>query len=413
MRNIFAFTSVVASLLFAVSSFTFAQDSPSADAVASVRGVQALETRAVFYPQELAFGDVGYFASFWRNLSDEPIMTPRYELDLEKAKEGGYKGFHMGVRAKFLQGDAETPSVQMLPIELAVFTPDYTERPGRRDDLPPGVEGLGFFVANEFPPLEDWEKPFWVKVREQLASVGSVELTLFIVYETSTEAPCSFASSAPSFRRQTSSQFTWNYPIVLKNRPKKELELLTRWYDARKEARWFYPINLQHGPDQNVKFSVTFPQNLRGISSSNERHELKCESPRAFIRVGDNTYEPWNFIRVGNRKPSDPNNPTDVDGWRNLEAAFAPSTLRDEITLTRLQLEYYDADEGEESDAALKALGDWLSQRPEPQRLVLAGSLCSKRGKFQGTPLEAKNATLCDALTSAFPVETPTTDDAK
>ncbi len=408
MRNIFAFTSLVAALLFAASSLTFAQDSTSADAVASVRDVQALETRAVFYPQELAFGDVGYFASFWRNLSDETIITPRYELDLEKAKEGGYKGFHMAVRAKFLQGDAETPSGETLPIELAVFTPNYLERPGRRDDLPPGVEGLGFFVANEFPPLEDWEKPFWVKVREQLDSVGSVELTLFIDYKTST-----FDSSAPSFSRQTSSKFTWNFPIVLKNRPKKELELLTRWYDARKEARWFYPINIQNCPDPNVKFSVTFRQNISGISCTNERHELKCENPRAFIRIGDNTYEPWNFIRVGNRKPSDPNNPTDVEGWRNLEAAFAPSTLRDEITLTRLQLEYYDADEGEASDAALKTLVDWLSQRPEPQRLVLAGSLCSKRGKFQGTPLEAKNATLCDALTSAFPVETPNSDDAK
>ncbi|MBR2003106.1 MAG: hypothetical protein IJ991_02865, partial [Thermoguttaceae bacterium] len=119
------------------------------------------------------------------------------------------------------------------------------------------------------------------------------------------------------------------------------------------------------------------------------------------------------FVRIGNRKPSDPNNPTTVDGWRRLETEFAPSTLRDEITLTRLQLEYYDAEEGEASDAALKALVVWTSQRPEPQRVVLSQSLLSKRGKFQGTPLEAKNATLCDALTSAFPTETPKSDDAR
>jgi len=78
-----------------------------------------------------------------------------------------------------------------------------------------------------------------------------------------------------------------------------------------------------------------------------------------------------------------------------------------------LQLEYYDAAKGEASDAALNILVDWLSQRPEPQRVVLSQSLLSKRAQFKGTPLEAKNATLCDALTSAFSVETPTTDDAK
>ena len=97
--------------------------------------------------------------------------------------------------------------------------------------------------------------------------------------------------------------------------------------------------------------------------------------------------------------------PTTLDGWRALEAKFAPSTLRDEITLTRLQLEYYDAPTGPESDAALLALVDWLRDRPEPQRAVLTEALRSNRVLFLQTPLKEKNAILCNKLTSDVDVD--------
>ncbi|MBQ6826491.1 MAG: hypothetical protein IJO46_00630, partial [Thermoguttaceae bacterium] len=102
-----------------------------------------------------------------------------------------------------------------------------------------------------------------------------------------------------------------------------------------------------------------------------------------------------------------------VDGWRRLEAEFAPSTLRDEITLTCLLLEYYDAPEGTESDAALQALVAWLEKRPEPQRVVLTESLRSNRGTFRNTPLEEKRATLYKTLTSAPQNANRITCDAK
>jgi hypothetical protein len=173
---------------------------------------------------------------------------------------------------------------------------------------------------------------------------------------------------------------------------------LARWFDAT-------PANL---------FPERFPNGDGAVvkAPSSKGSPDLVSSGANDVEIGGKSYDPWLFVRIGNRKPADPNNPTTVDGWRKLEAEFAPSTLRDEITLTRLQLEYYDADEGEASDAALKALVDWLAQRPEPQRVVLSQSLLSKRGKFQGTPLEAKNATLGAALVSAFSSEKPKSNDA-
>ena len=110
------------------------------------------------------------------------------------------------------------------------------------------------------------------------------------------------------------------------------------------------------------------------------------------------TFSPWLFARVGNRKPSDPNNPTTLDGWRELESEFAPSTLRDEITFVRLQLEYYTAPQGKETETASKALVAWLAARPEAQRLVLAASVFSKAPQFAKTRLNAKYVALVEAI---------------
>ena len=164
---------------------------------------------------------------------------------------------------------------------------------------------------------------------------------------------------------------------------------MARWFDAT-------PANL---------FPERFPNGDGAVvkAPSAKGSPALVSSGASDVEIGGKSYDPWLFVRSGFRKPSDPNAPTTVDGWRRLEAEFAPSTLRDEITLTRLQLEYYDAPQGKESDVALQALVAWLEKRPEPQRVVLTESLRSKRRKFRNTPLQEKNAPLGVATTSASP----------
>ena len=102
------------------------------------------------------------------------------------------------------------------------------------------------------------------------------------------------------------------------------------------------------------------------------------------IVINGNKYDPWMFIRLGNRKPSDPNNPTTLDGWRKLEASLVPSTMRDEVRLTRLQLEYYSAKKGEASENAKNELVEWLQSLPEVQRTIMTTFLVSKMYDFFG-----------------------------
>jgi len=329
----------------------------------------ALRTRAAFYPTELAFGDVGYFATFERNVGDEAVSAYA-PFDFELAK-------YIDLGAITLTSPDVPGRCEIAP-ELATRRFFVKKIGFRLREIPPGVERRKVAVALEFPPLEDWNAPFWASVRDKLSRQNAVELRLRV----------EFARSEADYPFRVDEAFETS--LVLKRRPENELERLARWFDAT-------PVNLfpERFPNGDGAGFVKAPP-------SKGSPDL-VSSGASDVEIGGKSYDPWLFVRSGFRKPSDPNAPTTVDGWRRLEAEFAPSTLRDEITLTRLLLEYYDAPEGTESDAALQALVAWLEKRPEPQRVVLTESLRSKSGKFRNTPLQEKNTPLGVAPTSASP----------
>ena len=122
------------------------------------------------------------------------------------------------------------------------------------------------------------------------------------------------------------------------------------------------------------------------------------DNKESHIKVGDKDFSPWRLIRVGNRKPSDPNNPTTLEGWQKLEAQLSPSTMRDEIRLTRLQLEYYSADSEERSEYWKNELVNWLSTLPESQRTAYVGMIW-RQGVGQTIPeYSSKSKALTIAL---------------
>ena len=353
--------------------------------VAPTRDGEAIRYRYKVYPTEIALGDPLYVVREVENVSGE-------ELDVTVEPNGRVYGATLR-----LENGREFKQIYE---ELETFPPDYVVL---SQPLAPGETLRAGLSALEFPALEDWEKPIGQELRNALQENDKISLTLVLSLQ---RVYSKFDCEGETWRPVPpyDEDVVTEIPITLVRRNPKDAQRLEDFYRQtppnvfpcwlRDEAK--FPPQFEDHPNPSARFGHTL-----------------FSSGKSDIRLGWRRYSPWLFVRYGNRKPSDPNNPTTVDGWRRLEAEFAPSTLRDEITLTRLQLEYYDADEGKACDAALKALVDWLSQRPEPQRVVLSQSLLSKRGKFQGTPLEAKNATLCDALTSAFPVETPSTNDAK
>jgi len=227
----------------------------------------------------------------------------------------------------------------------------------------------------EFPPLEDWNDPFWKELCEKMPPEG-ITCKLHIKH-----------GYNDPYLHLIRPQMEVEQDILIKPRPKNETALLEKWYKNT-------PKKLFPKADQFNRKVPNF-----------EDYDLRS-SGRSDIKIGGNRYDPWMFIRLGNRKPSDPNNPTTLAGWRELEASLTPSTMRDEVRLTRLQLEYYSAKPGEASENAKKELLEWLQSLPEVQRTIYLTFLVSKMDEFarsranyeKPTPLNAKNRELMLAI---------------
>lgn len=318
----------------------------------------AVETRNVVWPQEAFFGDVVYFAAIDRNVTSTlggAWRAPDWGT-LKRHFVGVVEVEAEGIDAKHLFFH------ELWPLDTIGGQPSDPQTL-----LPPGAERTRAPLALEFPPLEDWNDVFWTAVREKLATEKRVVLRFTL-----------------TCRRDDGQWETIASEIVLKPRPEKEMELVASWRDAT-------PSDLLPERVGQHKFKVTpRPYNDTGVTRSGFE-EIALDGS------GEN-FSPWLFVRVGNRKPCDPNNPTTLEGWRKLENEFAPSTLRDEITFVRLQLEYYAASLGAETEAASKALVAWLASRPEAQRVVLATSVFSKASQFAKTRLNEKYVALVEAI---------------
>ena len=89
--------------------------------------------------------------------------------------------------------------------------------------------------------------------------------------------------------------------------------------------------------------------------------------------------------------PGAPNIPTTTQGWKKLEESLEPSTLRDEIQLTRLLWEYFTAKDSiwsyfsanesaqEKKLAEIKA---WFESRPKLQAYIIADNLLTNIEDF-------------------------------
>jgi hypothetical protein len=220
--------------------------------------------------------------------------------------------------------------------------------------IEPGEKYLFGIEALEFPPLDDWGAPFWQELIAKIPAEGTT---------------CGLRVKCGSAEIERD--------ILVKPRPAVEMALLKQWYDDTPET--LFP---KIEGDRKIPYNGVY---LEPSGKSN-------------IRIGGKEYDPWLFVRFGVRKPSDPNNPTTLEGWRELEASLIPSTMRDEVRLTRLQLEYYSAKKGGASEQAKAELVDWLESLPEVQQRRMTTSLVSKMHEFYDSPLRDKNRELMRAL---------------
>jgi len=195
-------------------------------------------------------------------------------------------------------------------------------------------------VPLQFPPLEDlYQDVFWKEIREELKSKPEgIPLDFEIVF------------AAPSVTIQGEDHFANGRPtqkVTVKLRNEKEMAMIDKWY--HNTPCIFFPVLAEGRYLSNVP-----PQGLRNESGK---------------KILDNS--PWVFINTGNRYPSDPNVPETWQGWKELEESLSPSTMRDEIRLTRMLIQYCDT----EDNAVLKEFKEWFVGMNEIQRTVMAKSL--------------------------------------
>ena len=74
--------------------------------------------------------------------------------------------------------------------------------------------------------------------------------------------------------------------------------------------------------------------------------------------------------------PRTDKNLSTLSAWREFEAKLSPGTLRDEIRLGRIQVQYLDGDK----EAALNELREWFAVMEPIQSMTLAASLCLPEG---------------------------------
>lgn len=242
--------------------------------------------------------------------------------------------------------------------------------------LQPGESCVVARARLESAPLEDWDAPFWSDLRFRLLSASPSPILPL-------ETRC-------YWKNTDGSSYETHFTIQLIKRENDELKTLGDW--RRETPAKFFPV-----PVAGL-YSYRELVSFKGIEAPNAaRHLLLANKyeENANIEIDGRLYSPWAFAPIGSRKPFAPNAPATLDGWRALETQFSPSTLRDEIMLTRLLIEYYAASTGDETDASLQRIADRLAELPETQRNVLIAYATERRKECRYS-VESGEGTYCD-----------------
>ena len=284
-RNLFN-SSVLAVVVVLLSlSFTLAADSTGEVVTVATLPLNAeqpqVERFLTYYPKEIYIGDPVYVVEYNRNASNKAIA--RFPEPLP---------FGLSIGAVDATVDCELCAE---PYRFA-FEQDsnsLTMRVTRALPLLPGEKRLAAVRVFEFPPLEDWDAPFWKTLKENFSANPSQSAT------------CRFTLKVPHYTEDGAlERRPVELELVVKPRPASGRPSETSWLDAWKKQT---------------------PETLFPKRRVEDRGDVKLppfgrlRSHVSDVVVGERLYDSWAFVRRGNRKPSDPNAPPVASEWRRLE----------------------------------------------------------------------------------------------
>lgn len=287
---------------------------------------------AEIYPDEIYVGDSIYVVLKAKNLSDAPVEYGCHILhytlsiaDFDAAEcQQRLKAYQENVNAYY--DDIKSNKL------ILILTPSRMVDIG----VPFKIAAHSDVVVDkrrfEIPYLNQWRSPYWRRTLQTLDPQGTTVNLLLFIREYDELALI---------------------PIKIKPRPDHEMRLLDKWHTemSKQEDFLFVPEDLEWEPSADKKIS--------------------------FISIHGNSFFPSRFPiayfngRDGFYKPSSSNAPKTIQGWRDLESSLVLSTMRDEIRMTRLLLEYYDAS-GEKQDKKLEEIKSWLESLSAVQSSILA-----------------------------------------
>jgi hypothetical protein len=308
MKNILYISTTV--FLLSASAMLCAEEpsSPKEWSVSSVSENPKLEITVRGYPDVIQFGDTLHLICTFKNVGDQVIddvmVSLQYEVQFYK-----FPFIH-----------------NMDANEIYTQLPDVTNRSvGRRiptltTPLHPGESRLMYVHSFELPLLEDMNAPFW---KNLLADFWG------------SDRKCTLQVPTAPSERGISPERVLTHGISIKPRSDTEMALLDFWLS---QSRIEY---------------------LSFVNPDYKDH---------LIVVDGFKYNPQQFIRTGNRKPPVDLCPKTWQGWKELEESIVPGTMRDEIRLTRIFIQYCDT----KDEKVLDELKEWFAEMNEIQRAGMA-----------------------------------------
>ena len=184
-------------------------------------------------------------------------------------------------------------------------------------------------VPVQFPRLLELHKPFWDKILKELKDNPNGLVFDFGIDFPAPALPLDYGGLRMSFgiRSRLSDEVTVNL------RNAKEMEMIEGWYQ------------------KTMKNSQLVMDKI------------------------------WCCIHRGNHYPNYPNAPETWQGWKELEESISPSTMRDEIRLTRILIQYCDT----KDKKVLVELKEWFAGMNEVQRICMAKSIQDRAKNCYGT----------------------------
>lgn len=164
-------------------------------------------------------------------------------------------------------------------------------------------------------------------------------------------------------------------PLNILLRNPQEMELIRRWYEnTPREMLPMYQLPLA----KEFKMDMSSYWTPARFDFHRDYTNSKLSSGTNFIRIKEEKIEPWRLVGLGNHTPGDPNCPETWQGWKELEESLTPSTMRDEIRMTRIVIQYCDT----EDSKVLDELTEWLQNMNEIQRVVMVQNVMNLPNLF-------------------------------